>query len=618
MHCRMAKPGARGAPRITTLLSLFVPLLLLAACGGGGGGASAPAGAPASLAYSQADVMYRTDAPIQANMPSVGGGEPTQYSVSPALPPGLTLDPATGAITGNPTMPVPAGDYTITASNALGSVQQVVRIEIQWAEVKSLAPKANLTDDDIRFFMDRALFGFDATIHADIGANGLGTYIDGALAAMNSGATTTLETEAATHVDDVQFPDHTELALWWLHMLQRTDNPLQESLALHWHDHFACSSDVLDGNSRYWFFEHVNLWRHNAAGNLRDMAIAMARDWSMLEYLDGRDSRRNQPNENFAREFFELFMLGVDKGYTQEDIVAAAMVFSGYRRTFNGQVNEITWTPSEHSDNDQTVLGVLIPGVDDQQQDEYPTVVDITLAHKGPGDTLGYSSRWLMRSLLRRFCVEEPSDDLINQLAQILEDDNYDLTNVLRTLFLSEAFYSAESRAGFIKTPTEHMLGFIRATGMTVQIERGNIGFGGEDGLDRELSTMENRPTQPPVVDGWPEGTSWLSAQGMVDRANTLEFIISSRDFQENEGFDITSLLPAPDATAQQVVEALCLRLGIEPTPEDITTFVTYLNTDDAGDTSADPFDATNRVHLDNRLRGLLYILGLHPQYLLR
>ena len=620
MHYRTAKPGARGAPRITTLLSLFVPLLLLAACGGGGGGgASGPAGAPASLAYSQADVMYRTDAPIQANMPAIQGGTPTQYSVAPALAARALPGSGYRSDHGKPDNARSRGGLHRHGEQRPGQCPAGgAHRDPVGPRRKSLAPKASLTDDEVRFFMDRALFGYDATIHADITANGLSSYLDAAIGAINDTATTALETEAAGHIDDLQFPGHTELALWYLHMLQRSSNPLQESLALHWHDHFACSSEVLGTNSRYWFYDHINLWRHNAAGNLRDMAIAMARDWSMLEYLDGRDSRRNQPNENFAREFFELYMLGVDKGYTQEDIVAAAMVFSGYRRTFNGTVDEINWVPGEHSDNDQTVLGVLIPGVDDQPQDEYPTVVDITLAHKGAGDTLGYSSRWLMRSLLRRFCIEDPSDDLIEQLAQILEDDSYDLQRAIKTLFMSEAFYSAQSRAGFIKTPTEHMLGFIRATGMNVQIERANIGFGGEFGLDYMLSTMDNRPTQPPVVDGWPEGTSWLSAQGMVDRANTLEFIISSRDFQENEGFDLGALLPSPTASAQEVVEALCLRLGITPTPEDITTFVDYLNTDDDGSTSADPFDATNATHLDNRVRGLLYILGLHPQYLLR
>lgn len=601
-------------------LSLFLPLLILTACGGGSGpGTTIVPGAPASIDYGAPTITWRTDAPIPSVTPTVAGGTPTAFSIDPALPGTVSFDTATGVVSGTPLAPMPMTAFTITASNAEGSASTTLDAEILWAEFKSIAPKANLTTDDLRYFLNRTHFGYIQSKYDEIVASGLGTYLDGALGAINSTSTMALETAAEAYVDDMQFPDITELALWWLHILQRTDNPLQESIALHWHDHFACSSDVLsDSRARYWFFDHINMWRHNGAGNLRDLTIAMARDWSMLEFLDGRDSRRNSPNENFGREFMELFCLGVDKGYTQDDIVAAAFLFSGYRRVLNGDgtLQIIEWQPNEHNMADRTFLGVLVPGVDAQQQDEYPAVVDITFAHKPAGDTIGYSSRWFVRSILRRYCMEEPAQALVDQLATQLESDNWELAPLFKTLFMSEAFYSQIARTGFIKTPAEHALGFIHATGMTVQIERGNIGFGSESGLDNLLATMDNRPTQPPGVDGWPEGTGWLSAQALVDRANMLEFITASRDFQTSEGFNVASLMPAGTPTAQQVVESLALRLGITLTAPEVTALVDYLGKDNTG--AADPFDPSNTAQVEERVRGLLYILGLHPQYMLR
>jgi hypothetical protein len=95
-----------------------------------------------------------------------------------------------------------------------------------------------------------------------------------------------------------------------------------------------------------------------------------------------------------------------------------------------------------------------------------------------------------------------------------------------------------------------------------------------------------------------------------------LEFITASRDFQTSEGFDVASLLPAGTPTAQQVVESLALRLGITLTAPEVTALVDYLGKDNNG--VADPFDPSNTAQVEERVRGLLYILGLHPQYMLR
>ncbi|MDJ0975358.1 MAG: DUF1800 family protein [Planctomycetota bacterium] len=602
---------------------LYLPLLFalaaLPACGGGGGGEPPPAPEPPlSLSYDDGNPVYRTDGSITPNNPTTTGGTPDVYEIQPALPTGLTIDPGTGVIYGAPTTQTPLASYTVTASNVAGSVDAQVNIEIQWVDFKSIAPQQGLTDADIRYFLERTHFGFDQTAYDAINGSALDTYLDTTLAAINDTGTAALETAADGNVDDLAFPEESELAQWWLYCVQESPNPLQEHLALHWHDHFACSTDVLRDQSHYWYFQHMDLIRHNAAGNVRTIAIDVSRDWSMLEYLDGRDSTKSSPNENYGREYLELFFLGVNNGYDQADIVAAAALFSGYRRTFNqalGQ-DQIIWVPGQHNDDDWTFLGVDFTGVTNPPADIYEQIVDVTLAHKPQGDTIGYCSRWIVRSLLRRYCYENPAQELVDQLAEMLEANNWELTPVIKTMLLSEAFYSNLSRQGFSKTPVEHVMGFVRLTGLEMPLERNNTY--GTAGLDTLLRDMGNRVSQPPVVDGWPEGESWYSAQGMVDRANAINELINQRDYQTDNGIDITGLLPSPTATAQEVVTAIAERFQVQLTPEENTTLVDFLNTSDSGSTTEEPWDATNPTHIDSRLRGLLYIIAQHPQHLLR
>jgi hypothetical protein len=176
-------------------------------------------------------------------------------------------------------------------------------------------------------------------------------------------------------------------------------------------------------------------------------------------------------------------------------------------------------------------------------------------------------------------------------------------------LFQSEAFFWSRNTEGFVKGPVDHVIGFMRATGLV----------GDPAQIDRTLTSMGQRPTQPPTVDGWPGGLQWLSAQGMVDRANLLNYLTEqSESLQAGLGIHALSLLPAPDADAGATVDALARRLRVDLTTPERTTLVTYLDTerDNAGTVSASPFDPQgDPPEAERRVRGLLWILGQHPTY---
>lgn len=606
----------RHLPR-TLLVALSTALLsvALAACGGGGGGGGGTPGvAPSNLAYSSPGPVYRTDTAIAPNVPSYSGGTPTLFTIQPALATGLLLDPSSGVISGSPLAPSGPTVHTVTASNAAGSDQALVTIAVLWHESKSLAVKSPLSDDDLRHFLNRTHFGFSQAHYDALLANGLPAYVD-AMTTITAAQTQQLEADATTaYLEDPAFPSAAGLARWWLYLMLLNPNPFQECLALHWHDHFATSQDVLDEAARYWFLPHMNLLRHGAAGNLRTLLLALARDWAMLEWLDGIRNNGSSPqlvNENFSREWFELFCLGVDVLYTQTDIVEAARAFSGYRSRFNSGTGQlyVQFDPTRHDPNNKTVLGVLIPG--QNVTDDYQAMVDITLGARAPGTNVSACGRWIVRSLLRSFCYEDPPQNVVDELALLLEQGNWELKPVLVVLFQSEAFFSALARVGFSKPPTHLALGFIRSTNL----------IGDPRALDTAFTLMGHRATMPPVVDGWPEGPAWYHAQGMVDRANVFDYLtVGAKPIQDAFLISAAQLLPSPTATAGEVVDALALRLRIALSAEERTELIAYLNTTrtTAGATIPDPFDASNLAATETKLRGLLWIMAQHPNYQVR
>ena len=598
-------------------LAFLLPALILAGCGGGGGGGGggAPPGPSLTVNYSENDVVYRTDAPIVANAPAPENWTPTSFVVEPTLPDGLVLDPTTGVISGSPTGPSPRTAYTITASDEEEhEVAVTVRIEIAWAMPKSLEVAEDLDEDDLRHFLLRTHWGVTAGKLAELQSEGLSTFLDGMLSfpAIDS---TTWEQDAKTHLynDELPagqehlFPNRTQMIRWWLYLMKNNENPFQEVLAMHWHDHFATSSEVLGGGRSYYMVKHVNMLREKGVGNLRDFLLAISRDWAMLWWLDGYISTKNNPNENFGREWLELFCLGVDNGYQQADIVEAARAFTGYQDRVLDEdtgLRHMEFIETRHDDEDKTVLGQLIPG--QNVTDDYAAMVDITVDH-------GPAAEWFALSLLRGFVMDEPDQALVDQLAQVLRDENYELAPTLRALFRSEAFFSDEARGSLVKSPVDHALGFQLSTGLRVRVNE----------LHYALDDMGNVPTMPPTVDGWPGGEQWLSAHGMVERANLLRDAIGDSDSIEEQelfGLDLRALLPPGTPTSLEVVDALALHLGVKLTPDERTRLAEYLDTrkESSGEVVADPFDPANPEHVEERIRGLLYILGQHPTYMVR
>ena len=118
----------------------------------------------------------------------------------------------------------------------------------------------------------------------------------------------------------------TELRGWWLQRMAKGPRPLQEKMTLFWHGHFATSVEKV--RDAYLMWRQNELFRRLATGHWLELLIEAGKDPAMLIWLDQAQSRKQRPNENFAREVMELFALG-EGHYTEKDITEAARALTG-------------------------------------------------------------------------------------------------------------------------------------------------------------------------------------------------------------------------------------------------------------------------------------------------
>lgn len=258
---------------------------------------------------------------------------------------------------------------------------------------------------------------------------------------------------------------------------------LQEVLADFWHNHFNVSPDRderIAPTFAHWDREVI---RKHLLGNFRQMLGAVATHPAMLYYLDNASSNRAGPNENWARELFELHTLGAENylgvrrqrevsgfsqgqpvGYVDDDVYEATRAFTGWR------VNDTTDEPGMndsgtfryhapgHDRFQKTVLGRYLPP-DQAPMKDGNDVLDALSEHPG-------TARHISRKLARRLIGDNPPQSVVDQAARVFLESSKapdQLRRVVRTILLSEAF--AQTWGDKIKRPLEAYVSMLRATG---------------------------------------------------------------------------------------------------------------------------------------------------------
>jgi hypothetical protein len=299
-----------------------------------------------------------------------------------------------------------------------------------------------------------------------------------------------------------KYVDLLELAraeTWLAERMLRTRRPLQEKLVLFWHGHFATSNDKVRDYRK--MLGQFTMLRQHANGSLRDLLIGISQDPAMLVYLDNHQNHAGHPNENYAREIFELFSLGVGN-YTETDIREAARAFTGW--TLDASLMRFEDRPDLHDDGSKTVLGRTgqLDGED---------VVDVILEQEACARFVG--------GKLYRFFVREPIDDaLLDQIAAILRQADYEVAPLLERLFLSRDFYSDASYAARIQSPVELTVSTWRKLGLTEAPTWPSF--------SQSTGALGQRVFQPPNVKGWDGGRTWINPSTLLQRQNLLRYLL--------------------------------------------------------------------------------------------
>jgi uncharacterized protein (DUF1800 family) len=413
-------------------------------------------------------------------------------------------------------------------------------------------------------------------------------------------ATVELEAESL-----IKHPDHPEVeqeGAVWTYIIVHTPNPFQEVLALFWNGHFGATFDTTEIGSRYFATEYLRLLRTKATGNFKELAAQVASSSLMLQFLNGFGSAKEAPNENFAREQWELFTLGRDNGYTQADIVQAARALTGYTRRFEGEIDSrvlVEYDPTRHDSGDKQIFGRTLKGRDGEDgAREYRDIVELTFSARDPAP-------WIARKLWEHFVYLDPSEKLTDALAAQLRAHDWDVGTFLQTVFLSKAFFSPAANVGLVKSPLEYVVGFLRTTGMQLPIEC----------LTDILAEMGQLPGYPPAVNGWPSGKLWLSSSQLVQRASMVGAALASMPPDRLDHL----LPPAEQRSKAEVVTALTDHLNLSIEPEERRLYEETLDIGPDGNNSKTlPFDGRDPKVMHERVANLLYILAQHPGYHLR
>lgn len=296
-----------------------------------------------------------------------------------------------------------------------------------------------------------------------------------------------------------------KLTKWWLHGMTQTSHPFRESMTLFWHGHFATRyREVQDA---YLMAQQNQLFRDHALNNFAELATGIVHDPAMLKFLNNDRNRRQNPNENLARELMELFTLGEGQ-YSEQDIRQGARALTGY----HVYDNDFRFNERAHDTNTKTLLG---------REGDFDGDGFVRILLKQPS-----CPQFIAFKLYRHFVAdipEEPANappwarEVIQQLARTLARERYALKPMLKQLLTSRHFYAPQIVGQKIKSPIHLLVGSMRML---------NVPQRKSKPLHRGLRLAGQVPFDPPSVAGWDGGEAWINTSTLFARQNLCAYLV--------------------------------------------------------------------------------------------
>jgi uncharacterized protein (DUF1800 family) len=355
---------------------------------------------------------------------------------------------------------------------------------------------------------------------------------------------------------------HNSLRSWWTSQMLAQQVSIHEKMTLFWHNHFATeTTDIKDARHTY---RYNDLLRQNALGNFKYLTKFVTLNCAMLRYLNGNTNTAGSPNENYGRELQELFTIG--KGpeiapgnytnYTEQDVIAAAKVLTGWRD--NSTTFQSYFTASRHDQTNKQFSSAYQNTVITGQSGtngalEVDDLLNMIFAQQ---ETAKYICRKLYRWFVYYLIDDAAEANVIVPLATVFRNNNYEIIPVLETLFKSAHFYDNVNVGCVIKNPIDFTVGTMRTF---------NVTFPDSSNLTRQYNhwkyiweqaeIMQMVLHDPPNVAGWPAYYQVPQFHELWINSDTLPKRTEFTDTQATTGYSQNSfrLVIDPLAFATQV-----------------------------------------------------------------
>jgi uncharacterized protein (DUF1800 family) len=304
--------------------------------------------------------------------------------------------------------------------------------------------------------------------------------------------------EISFHDEDNNWRQWVFATKWWLERMVRTSpKPIQEKMTFFWHGHF-CSEwgKVFDTKA---MMDQNALFRNRGLGLLRPMVQTMAIQPAMLLYLDNAENTKSSPNQNFARELLELFLLGVGN-YTEADVEAATAAWTGHNIDWN--TNTYLWRANQHDNNDKALFGLTPRNWDG------PEIIDEILSTNAAGKRI-VAARFITRKMWEFFANQSPSPALVDEIATKAVGYDFDVKRWVREVLIHPQFYTPAAKQGLVRSPIDYVVAALYHTGLSTATTEPQW----------SLDDMGQSPFYPPNVAGWKMNRYWVNAGAMGGRA---------------------------------------------------------------------------------------------------
>lgn len=281
----------------------------------------------------------------------------------------------------------------------------------------------------------------------------------------------------------------------WVSRIANSQELLREKMTLFWANHFVCRE-----TNSFYAERYNNTLRKHALGNFRTFVKAISKQAAMINYLNLKQNRKFQTNENFARELMELFTLG-EGHYSEKDIKESARAFTGYNFNLRG---DFLINQTKHDFGRKRFFNKT-------ERFDGDDIIDVILSKE-------QCAQFICEKIYRYFVNENVNASHIKEMVSIFYP-KYNIEKLMQYIFMSDWFYNEEHIGTKIKSPIEFLIGMHKTVPMHFQEPKKLMGI---------QKTLGQALMDPPSVVGWKGGKNWIDTNSILLRLRLPSVLLNN------------------------------------------------------------------------------------------